>query len=150
MKEMIAKVLENTMPIPWSGCLIWMGSVAKSGYGFVSVNGKSHRVHRWLYIALNGDVGDLSLDHLCRVRCCINPDHLEPVTSTVNTMRGMGVTAMNARKSTCKNGHPFDFTSIRNTGAPYRRCTICRKEANRIYWQKYNAALKADSAGGGE
>ncbi len=49
----------------------------------------------------------LTLDHLCRVRNCVNPAHLEPVTHRENTLRGDGVTAINARKTSCHRGHPF-------------------------------------------
>jgi len=73
----------------------------------------------------------LVLDHLCRVRACCNPAHLEVVTNRVNILRGEGPTAINARAETCVKGHPFsgDNLSIRSDGR--RRCIRCDRYRNR-------------------
>ena len=69
----------------------------------------------------------LTLDHLCRVRNCVNPAHLEPVTSAENILRGMSSPAQNARKTECLNGHAFtvENTLINVIGA--RVCRTCTR-----------------------
>jgi len=72
-------------------CWVWQRSInVRHGYGIISLgNGKSGRAHIRFWVERRGPVpDDLELDHLCRVRSCVNPDHLEPVTRAVNTQRG--------------------------------------------------------------
>lgn len=70
-----------------SGCWLWQGPKVK-GYGVMRRNGRSYVTHRWVYEQFIADIPDgLELDHLCRQRDCINPWHLDPVTSSVNTQR---------------------------------------------------------------
>src|SRR3989304_2992011 len=77
----------------------------RSGYGRVWCNGRMQMVHRLIYEALVGPIPNgLTIDHLCRVRRCVNPDHMEPVTMLVNCLRGEGPTAKQARQTHCKNG----------------------------------------------
>src|SRR5882672_1054138 len=62
-------------------CWLWTGAQSQTGYGFVKVNQKMTRVHRYVYEQLVGPIGDdLTIDHLCRNRACCNPEHLEPVS----------------------------------------------------------------------
>lgn len=71
-----------------NGCWIWTGAIHASGYGQVKWNGKSTVAHRVVYSLLVGDIPDgLVLDHLCSVKLCVNPEHLEPVTYAINTQR---------------------------------------------------------------
>jgi HNH endonuclease/NUMOD3 motif len=83
-------LFERAQPVPFSGCWLWVRSLNTSGYAQTRI-GKKHRVvHRVAYELKHGPVPDgLELDHLCRVRCCINPDHVEPVTRKVNALRGI-------------------------------------------------------------
>lgn len=68
----------------------------------------------------------LVLDHLCRVHNCVNPQHLEPVTIQENLARGYGICAVNARKTHCQNGHPFDAANTSYEGPnKNRRCKAC-------------------------
>lgn len=73
-----------------NGCWIWGGHIhPKSGYGSLSVNGGFKMAHIFFYEKKFGKVKDgLELDHLCRVRACVNPDHLEQVTPAINVQRG--------------------------------------------------------------
>jgi len=88
-------------------------------------------VHRIAYEFALGPIPDgLTLDHLCRNTICCNPAHLEPVTLRVNTLRGTSPIADNARKTHCKNGHPFDEANTYNPPKQptHRHCRICQNE----------------------
>lgn len=72
------------------GCWLWTGHMQNAGYGFISIKGKQYLVHRFMYERYNGAIPEgLVLDHLCRVTTCVNPDHLEPVTTAENVRRGV-------------------------------------------------------------
>jgi hypothetical protein len=121
------------------GCWLWAGSKTASGYAVLRIqeNGKSvlRRVHRLLYTELVGAIpADLVPDHLCRVRHCVNPDHIEPVTQRENTMRGLGPARFNAEKTHCDEGHPLSGTNLRvNAKTGQRICKTCQNRAARDY-----------------
>lgn len=126
-----------------TGCWVWKGSRSGKGYGSIRIEGKAKTLHRVVYEVLRGPVpGDLTLDHLCRNRSCVNPDHLEPVTSRENTLRGEGVAARNARKTHCIRGHKFtpENTKIRKDNGG-RQCRTC----NRAWANEKNARLRRAS-----
>lgn len=112
-------------------CWIWTGGLVGGGYGQFGVTGQWHkRAHRYAYELVVGPIPDgLVLDHLCRVRCCVNPAHLEPVTQRENLMRGLG--SWNAGKTHCKRGH--EFTPENTYVAPHgkRTCRTCRNVRQR-------------------
>lgn len=75
-----------------SGCWVWSGSPSTRGYGKITVAGTIFYAHRFMYELHVGPIPDgLYIDHLCRNKMCVNPDHLEPVTHRENLMRGVGV-----------------------------------------------------------
>lgn len=110
-------------------CWEWTGSRRHDGYGQLRHGGvgaplqRAHRVVYELFVEPVPD--DLVLDHLCRNRGCVNPDHLEVVTIGENVRRGIPA---NSHKTHCPAGHPYDTESC---GA--RRCTRCDREASRRY-----------------
>lgn len=129
----LPRFLDKVTPIPESGCWLWGGATVKGGYGVFRNEGKNSMAHRLAYEHFKGDIPKgLQLDHLCRVTCCVNPDHLEPVTAKENTLRGNNTAAQNARKTHCINGHEFNEKNTRitpNRGSRY--CRVCAKERER-------------------
>ena len=126
-----------------SGCWRWGGYVSESGYGVARVDGKSKPAHRAVHVALVGTIPQgLDLDHLCRVRDCVNPDHLEPVTRRVNVLRGVGAGAQNARKTHCIKGHPLDGDNL-VSWARNRLCRECYRERDRIKARARRARARA-------
>ena len=119
-----------TIATPGS-CWLWQGFIDGEGYGrfYVSklTRNTTINAHRFCFEALRGPVGALHLDHLCRVRHCVNPAHMEAVAPRENILRGVSPTAANARKGTCARGHEFDQFSIARNGRTHRRCSICQK-----------------------
>jgi len=120
------------MPVPESGCWVWDGRLSNHGYGVLAIgHGRTAYAHRTAYEIFRGAIQEgLQIDHLCGVRCCVNPDHLEAVTSTENKARGQSRNAINKRKTECKYGHPFNQwnTYLRWSGNKLigRNCKICK------------------------
>jgi hypothetical protein len=125
-------------------CWLWTGCVTHfDRYARFVFNGKAQTAHRLTYIEAKGSIpSGLQLDHLCRVRHCVNPDHLEAVTRKENILRGEGPSAQNARKKQCNNGHKFSYkTRLERT---QRFCAICNrnKEQTRIQNNKEEIKIK--------
>jgi len=125
-------------------CWIWQGSIGAGGYGKLWRKGKTLLAHRWIYEKDVGPIPEgLTLDHLCRQRDCVNPAHLEPVTTKENLRRGESPSARIARKTHCKRGHEFttDNTYI---GAGGRRCCrSCMRAKSREYQRRKRAKARA-------
>jgi hypothetical protein len=110
-----------------NGCWIYHGALNEHGYGIVfRARGVSQAyVHRITYEYFVGEIpAGLQLDHLCRVRRCANPYHLEPVTGRVNSGRGA-----RALRTHCKYGHEYTPENTVARPVPYggfaRRCHAC-------------------------
>ena len=126
-------------------CWMWIGRTVpsnegKSEYGQCWDGERTVYAHRFAYELLVGQIPEgLTLDHVkdrgCTSTLCVNPAHLEPVTRKVNILRGTGIGALNARKTTCLRGHPFDEenTFIYSFGprAGARHCRICGRDRKR-------------------
>lgn len=90
------------------GCWNWIGSIDEHGYGLLRVKNGHLSAHRVSYFIHKGPIlKPLTIDHLCRNHCCVNPDHLEAVTLVENIKRGLGAGVINARKTHCPKGHPY-------------------------------------------
>ena len=141
MSSMIDHFWDKVSPEPNSGCWLWIGGCNGSGYGQLSFNGKQMAAHRWFYEHFKHPIPDYPigiLDHLCRVRCCVNPAHLEVVSNRVNVLRGIGYTAENARKTHCPSGHPYSGDNLYVDPDGKRECRTCRRK----YSKKYSAKRK--------
>jgi hypothetical protein len=115
------------------GCWLWRGGLDVGGYGVFSLGnelgGRQAKAHRYAYELLVGPIPpNMLLDHSCRVHPCVNPDHLEPVTSRDNTLRGTGFAAKNAKKTHCPQGHPYDEKNTYVSSSGGRQCRTCMKK----------------------
>lgn len=126
-RDALERFMEKVTESP-DGCWLWSSSVRPNGYGEFHYEGRTVLAHRWVYARLAGPIPDgLQLDHLCRVRACVNPDHLEPVTQRENLLRGESPSAVHARKTHCPNGHDYELHGKRNPRGD-RRCRTCERE----------------------
>lgn len=108
-------------------CWLWTAAVQSKGYGSFAIGGITYSAHRLAYEDANGPIPDgKQIDHLCRVRQCVNPEHMEPVTGAENTRRGF------FDRGECKNGHDLTaeapYVTRTASGRQRRECRQCRRE----------------------
>ncbi len=124
-------------------CWLWRAGKDHLGYGQIRRDGSHAKAHRVAYDLLVGPIPDgLELDHLCRVRNCVNPAHLEPVTHAENVRRGLSGQRQRA-KTHCPAGHPYDAENTYVAPRGDRGCRACRMASKR----RYEARLVAESRG---
>lgn len=119
----------------------WGGAIDPTGYGRISVNGRMLYVHRYAYELFVGPIPEgYQIDHLCRVRDCWRPSHLEAVTQRENLLRGEGFPGIAHRKTHCKWGHEFtpENTLLSKTGL--RNCRECNRAYSREYQRRQRNA----------
>lgn len=112
-----------------TGCWLWQGFTNAKGYGVIGIGSRldgtyrpGRPAHRVAYEEMVGPIPeDLTIDHLCEVKNCWNPDHLEPVTNAENKRRA------GLRATACRRGHPRTPENTSTTSRGTARCNLCRK-----------------------
>lgn len=116
-------------------CLLPKQKPNSCGYSRVSwrlwsdAKNVERHLHRLLWEKWNGQPvpAGKELDHLCRNRACVNPNHLQPVSTRTNVLRGVGPTAQNAAKEFCMRGHPLSEAYL---WRGHRLCRVCNNQAH--------------------
>lgn len=130
------------------GCWIWTSTLDRYGYGKFFSGGATLKAHRVAYQFLLGPIpGGLDIDHRCRVRNCVNPDHLEPVTRRENALRSpISIVAINSSKTHCSQGHRYtpENTYIYEADSyTQRNCRACNRAAARRYQARRRQEVSA-------
>jgi hypothetical protein len=114
------------------GCWTWQAYTRKDGYGVYGVGSTTVYAHRFAYESIVGPIPPgMTLDHLCRVRCCVNPEHLEVVGRGENVRRGDAGIARGAQlraRTHCPKGHPYDGDNLGIRPDGSRRCRACGRD----------------------
>lgn len=121
-------------------CVLWTGALNPKGYGQINTGSTATRrsvvkqAHRVAYELFVGPIPDgLQIDHLCRVRSCVRPSHLEVVTAVENIRRGSN---MGKRKPYCPQGHPYDEANSYIAPNGDRSCRACNRERALAYYHR--------------
>jgi len=145
----VAALVRAEVVIDEGGCWIWQGPKNRYGYGVTWFQGKKWSIHRLHYTATRGEIPDgLHIDHLCHTesetcsggrgcqhRACVNPDHMEPVSSAANSRR-----STKSQQTECLRGHEYTPENTGRTSTTGTRfCRICARES----WRRYRARLQA-------
>lgn len=124
-----------------TGCWLWQRYIDHSGYGRFTIKGDRAYAHRisyehWVNSPIQGEV-----DHLCRIRSCVNPEHLEDVSHAENLRRAPAqISTINSQKTHCPHGHeytPENTIFRKNAWGGARRCRQCVYKSNAA-WAKAN------------
>ncbi|MFK8844751.1 HNH endonuclease signature motif containing protein [Streptomyces sp. Ac-502] len=119
-----------------SACILWCGARTPQGYGQLYVSGRNLSVHRIAYAEFVGPIpGGLEIDHLCRVRHCVNPHHLRAVTHAENTRR-----AIRSSLVICRRGHALTPENVYLHKDGIRECRVCKRARNNAYSARRRAA----------
>ena len=124
-------------------CWEWTATISPSGYGMFHYDGNMMPAHRFSYMYSKGKLNpQMDIDHLCRNRACTNPDHLQQVPHKENVLRGIGLAAINKRKTHCKRGHEFTPENTIKGRNNARHCRECHKIHVKKYEQSHKEQIK--------
>ena len=145
---------EKWIPEPNTGCWLWTGAEqpprgsSVSGYGLMNLSrvyGRNYFAHQVAMHVYKGYPLDMTSrpskyvwDHLCRVRACVNPDHIELVTHQTNILRGEGLAATAIKQTHCKHGHELSGDNVRIVYKPHKQrlCRACRRRISSEWSRK--------------
>ena len=120
-------------------CWEWLAGRNPKGYGRFWRAGHMFMAHRYSYALLVGHIpAKRQIDHLCRNPGCVNPDHMELVTSRENTMRGHHRNVRLSRSNACLRGHSLTDANVLGSNEG-RRCRRCNREQSRLRRQRVAA-----------
>lgn len=147
-RDDLGRFMANVRKDP-GGCWIWTGAVIPdggprgAGYGRFKWSGTTRLAHRASYELLVGQIPDgLQIDHLCFVRSCVNPEHLQPVTARENLLRSPTASTLNIGKTHCIRGHEFTVANTYTSPQGKRDCRACRS----LRLARYRARMRSTSA----
>ncbi len=133
------------------GCWIWTGPISPQGYGSMSLGWHNAQGAHRVAVKIDGrEIPDgLVVDHLCRNRACVSPQHLDVVTHQVNIARGTAPSALRVDADLCLHGHPFNEENTYRNKQGHRFCRACRRERMRADYarnpEKYRARSRANT-----
>ena len=162
-KPLIERFEDKYIPITESGCWIWIAALYSeiNGKGYAHFWNKEHHIsgHRFAYEHYRGPIPKgMHIDHLCRVRCCVNPWHLELVTCKENIRRGASskesvhfikpLASFQKNKKVCKKGHPYSGDNVYFRKDRYgRECKKCQKIAQDTFQRKHGKRKNSKDRG---
>lgn len=111
-----------------TGCWSWKGAIDAHGYGSFVIEGLTQKAHRVSYEISKGEIAEgLVIDHICKNKACVNPEHLRAISRIENVMIGDRPTAINARKTHCNKGHELKGENLKVYKGK-RYCQKCKTE----------------------
>lgn len=126
----IDRFLKYVKTNPTTQCWEWTGALDRTGYGAFKYLGKKINSHRFSYRHYKGEIPKgLDVDHRCRIRKCVNPEHLEAVTRKINVARGL---SSQERKTHCIHGHAYTPENTYRYPSGARECRTCKYYGGRI------------------
>lgn len=132
-------------------CWVWIGTLTSKGYGRFHIHSKRYRAHRWSYERFVGPLEEgMTIDHLCKRKSCVNPEHLEQVTNSVNIQRyhadnSLIWQSIDWENGKCTNGHSLSIVGFidrkKKNGSVSRECVQCRRNQHRRHYEKKRARI---------